>query len=154
MIKTGDLLYWEKRPNRDEVLTRAYDFIGALSEMNNNKANSLVLMDDNQDFFDSLNKYLQDFITSWLEDEELEKLDENLPSNLTHPGEVAEDHVLPEFEGSDFFLNHGETFSIHLVLLKNPTNLRFHFTVIEQDKLYFVKFLKISKNPNLPSIHF
>lgn len=154
MLSTENTRYWEQKPNRDEVLDRSYSFVEAVSNNNLNEAGQIVMLPEPGNFETGLRKSLQDFVMSWLEDDEMSELKGDIVKHLTNPGEMDEETIQPEFEGNEFFLKDGEKFSIHLGFKKKPTNLRFHFTVCEQDELYFIKFLKITTNPDLPSLHF
>ena len=145
---------WKEQPNRDQVLERAYDFVEALSNNDLKNAGKLVKLDDPEQLEELLKKHLKDFIFSWLEDDEADNLKDDLLANLYHPADLDEEWVNPEFEGKSFFLGNGEGFSLHLAFYQKPTNLQLHLQVCEEDALYYLKFMNISANPNLPAVEF
>ena len=139
------MFFWKQLPDRDAALERVYDFIKAVKAHDLKTAASLVMVRDMGEFIDAFHNALHLYLNSIIEDEQWNDYEgRNLSFEIEDPGYFDETLTQPEFSGKHFDLGLNESISIKVGLLKEVTPVRLHFTLAEEDELYYLRLNKIT----------
>ena len=145
MTKQQSLFYWKTLPDRDEALEVIYAFIRCLHEKDPLKAGTFVMVRDMDFFLKSLHDSFKAYLHMVIEDEDWEEYEEkNLALEIDDPADLDENLMMPEFSGKHFVLERDEKISVQAGLRKQVTPIRLHFSVQENDELYYIKIQRIT----------
>jgi hypothetical protein len=145
MTKQQSLFFWKSLPDRDDALVIIYSFIRAMHEKNPEKAAGLAIVKDMELFQNALHESLMAYLNMVVEDENWEEyLTKNLAFEVDDPIDLDEDLMIPEFSGKQFVLNTDEKISIQVGMRGQVTPIRIHFTIQENDELYYLKLQRIT----------
>lgn len=136
--------FWDKQPDRDEVLDEVYEVIRGLS-VNENEADKaeIVAIDENlKPLKAKLRTKIEGFMQQYTEDDETIAWDGNL-NIIDDPEKLDEVHTQPRFSGNKLLCEKGENVSVRIGVKGTVSLVRLHFELKEADELYFLKLYKI-----------
>ena len=136
MVQEG----WKKLPNRDEVLDRIYSFIRFISNGENEEAEKLVFLKEKDEFYQSLQKNLEDFLEREMEDDDLSLYSADRIKYISDPDQIDENLVMPVFTGNSITVEEGEQVSLFVAFAGEITPVKITFSVFKTEGIYSVKY--------------